>query len=156
MPSRISMRVRRFIDAQRVARLATVGGSGEPSAVPVCYVFDGRSVFSAIDEKRKRAAPHRLQRVRNIEVNPRVALLVDVYDEDWSQLAYVLIHGTATVLEPAGRSRALHARAIAALRRKYPQYRAMKLESRPVIRIKVMRVRAWSAGRNQPARVRPA
>jgi PPOX class probable F420-dependent enzyme len=142
MTTEIDAPVRRFIDAHRVARLATVDATGHPFVVPVCYALVGAEFFSAIDEKPKRAAPAHLQRVRNIEAHPQVALLIDDYSEDWSELAYVLVHGAAAVLHPPD---APHARAVAALRDRYPQYHAMRLETRPMIRIAVDRVRAWSA-----------
>jgi len=42
----------------------------QPLVVPVCYVFDGRACFSAIDAKPKRVGPRALRRVRNIADNP--------------------------------------------------------------------------------------
>ncbi|HTD48415.1 MAG TPA: TIGR03668 family PPOX class F420-dependent oxidoreductase [bacterium] len=125
----------------RVGRLATADAEGRPHVVPICFVLDGRNLYSAIDEKPKRAAPRRLRRVRNIEANPQVALVVDHYEEDWRRLRFVLISGTARVIA-AGQE---HARAVALLRQKYPQYRAMRLEERPVIKISPRRVAAWAA-----------
>jgi len=133
---------RRFVAAARVGRLATVSPGGAPHVVPVCFVLDGDDVYVALDEKPKRVAPERLRRVRNIRANPRVQLLADVYDEDWSRLAFVQADGRATLVQPGGPG---HARAIALLREKYPQYRDMALETRPVIAIVVERWRSWSA-----------
>jgi len=124
----------------RVGRLATADAKGRPHVIPVCFAFDGRHLYTAIDEKPKRAAPRRLRRVRNIEANPQVALVVDHYEEDWGRLRYVLVSGTARVIAD-GRE---HAAAIALLREKYPQYRAMRLEGRPVITISPRRVAAWA------------
>ena len=126
----------------RVGRLATAGAEGQPHVIPVCFVFDGRSIYSPIDEKPKRSLPRGLRRIRNIEANPRVALVVDHYEEDWRQLRYLLVMGSAQLLE-AGTE---HARAIALLREKYPQYRAMRLEEHPMIKITPRRVIAWEAG----------
>jgi len=125
----------------RVGRLATADAEGRPHVVPICFAFDGRHLYSAIDRKPKRAAPRRLRRVRNIEANPQVALVVDDYVEDWRRLRFVLISGTARVIA-RGRE---HARAIALLREKYPQYRGMRLEERPVIKISPRHVAAWAA-----------
>jgi PPOX class probable F420-dependent enzyme len=133
---------RRFVAAARVGRLATVSPGGAPHVVPVCFVLDGDDIYVALDEKPKRVAPERLRRVRNIRANPRVQLLADVYDEDWSRLAFVQADGRATLVQPGGPG---HARAIALLREKYPQYRDMALETRPVIAIVVERWRSWSA-----------
>lgn len=89
--------------------------------------------------------PRDLARVRDIGVRPRVAVLVDRWDEDWSRLAWVRLSGTATVLDPTDEHDAEHSRAIGLLRARYPQYATHDLESRPVIRVFVERVRGWSA-----------
>ena len=126
----------------RVARLGTADRAGQPLVVPVCYVFDGRACFSAIDAKPKRVAPRALRRVRNIADNPRVSLVVDRYDEDWSQLCWVIVQGRADILGE-GPERAL---AVDLLRAKYPQYRAMGLDrdTAIVIRISPERTTFWS------------
>ncbi len=69
----------------RVGRLATADATGQPLVVPVCYALDadGRHLYSAIDAKPKRT--RQLRRLRNIAANPRVSLVVDEYDEDWSR-----------------------------------------------------------------------
>ncbi len=132
----------------RVARLATADAQGRPHVVPICFVFDGRTIYSAIDTKPKRVTPHRLRRVRNVRANPHVALVVDEYQEDWRRLWYVLVLGVAVTLGPGGRE---HVEAVARLRRKYPQYRTMRLDDRPVLRITPRRVIAWTA-RRRPGR----
>jgi coenzyme F420-0:L-glutamate ligase/coenzyme F420-1:gamma-L-glutamate ligase len=134
----------RMLRRARVAHLATADREGRPHVIPVCLVSEGGVLYSAIDEKPKRASPRALRRVRNIEANPRVALVVDEYSEDWRRLRYVLVRGTAAVIDPGSEE---HARAIRRLRRKYPQYRAMRLEERPVLRITPQRVVAWAARR---------
>lgn len=130
---------RRFLREQRVARLATIRPDGQPHIVPICFAFDGRVLFTPIDEKPKRAAPTRLQRLKNIRANPRVAVLVDRYSEDWTKLAWVRVDGRARALH-RGRE---HARAIELLRAKYPQYREMDLETRPIIQVTITRVTSW-------------
>ncbi len=132
----------RFLATHRVARLATVNADGAPHIVPVVYAFDGKRVYIALDEKPKRVAPIQLKRVWNIAANPRVALLVDRYSEDWRKLAWLRVDGAARILR---RGKA-HTAAIALLRAKYPQYRRMKLEARPVIEIQVKRVVEWKVG----------
>jgi len=126
----------------RVGRLATADQRGHPYVIPICFVFDGRAIYSALDEKPKRVAARRLRRVRNIEVNPTAALVVDAYREDWRRLWYVLVLGPAAVIA-AGTPE--HLRAVGLLRRKYRQYRRMRLEDRPVLRISPRRVVSWSA-----------
>lgn len=139
--TRIPTRVARFLRKSRSGHLATVDAEGRPVAVPFAYVFDGKRLYSSIDEKPKRVPPARLARARNIERNPEVAVIVDHYEEDWSKLCFVLIRGRATLLK-SGKE---HARAIRLLRRKYPQYRAMRIEKRPIVRIIPWRVRDWAA-----------
>jgi len=131
-----------FIQAHRVARLATVDASGQPFVVPICYAFDGRVIYSALDEKPKNVAPAHLKRVRNIQANPHVALVIDEYAEDWSRLAYIQLRGRADLL-PVGTAE--HIAAIRLLRAKYPQYQAMAIDRQPVIRITPEAVVAWGA-----------
>ena len=126
--------------AARVARLATADRRGRPHVVPICFAVAGRRLYSPIDEKPKRAAPARLKRVRNILANPHVALVVDAYREDWRRLWYVLVFGTAEVIAPGT---AEHAPALRVLRRKYHQYRTMRLEERPVLGITPARIVTW-------------
>ena len=131
-----------FLASRRVGRLATVDASGQPQAVPICYVFDGVAISLVLDEKPKRVPATRLKRVRNILANPQVAVVVDDYAEDWSQLAYVLVQGRARLAEPGD---PVHAPTLALLVEKYPQYQAMALDDRPIIRVEVMAAMAWGA-----------
>ncbi len=132
-------REQRFIRRHRVAHLATVGADNQPSVIPICYVYDEPALFTPVDEKPKRRAPAELQRIKNIRANPYVDVVVDDYDEDWTRLAWVKLRGRARVLW-RGKE---HDRAIGLLRHKYPQYRAMKLEDKPIIRISIKRVTSW-------------
>lgn len=126
-----------LIDSSRVARLATVGFDGRAHLVPACYAqVDGRFVIS-VDEKPKRGGE--LARVRNIKRDPRVTLLIDHYDDDWSQLAWVRIDGMAAVF-PNGR---VEPEALAALRARYRQYHDMGLETLPLIVITPERCASW-------------
>ena len=130
----------------RIGRLATADRRGHPSVIPICFAYDGRAIYSAIDEKPKRVAAGRLRRVRNIEVNPAVALVVDAYREDWRRLWYVLVLGDAAVLAAGAPE---HLRATRLLRRKYRQYGTMRLEDRPVLKIIPRRIVSWSAASPQ-------
>jgi PPOX class probable F420-dependent enzyme len=132
--------VRRFVAKRRVGHLATADVSGKPHVVPVCFALLEDTVYIAIDEKPKRGEPLSLRRLRNIAQNPRVAVVVDVYDDaDWSRLGFVLAHASARILDEGDE----HARAIAALRDKYAQYRGMALEQRPVIAADIESSTAW-------------
>ena len=126
----------------RVARLATVDETGYPHVVPVCYATDGQAYYSAIDRKPKRTPPERLKRIRNIRANPRVALLIDHYEEDWRRLRFVLVQGRAELLQDGPEWET----ACGLLETKYPQYRAMPLaEAGLMIKITPERVVGWSA-----------
>ena len=110
--------------------------------VPIVFVLDGDRLYFPLDRKPKREDDwHMLRRVRNIETNGRVAIVVDRYDEDWSQLAWVLIEGIATILD-TGKERDA---AAAALERKYDQYKSGGLRDRPVVRVQIERAVQWSA-----------
>ena len=129
----------KFLKTQRVARLATADKAGVPHLVPVCFVLDGASFYIPLDAKPKRVAPLRLRRVRNIAENAEVSLLVDRYDEDWSQLGWVRLDGRAEVLLEGPE----HGEAHRLLRRRYPQYESMLPDAAPVILVRVHRVASW-------------
>ncbi|MDI3340086.1 MAG: TIGR03668 family PPOX class F420-dependent oxidoreductase [Sphaerobacter sp.] len=134
-----SARERAFIDRQRVGRLATVDPRGAPSVIPVCYAYDGMYFYTPIDEKPKRR-DRPLRRVRNVEATGRAALVIDRYTEDWSRLGWVHARGRAWLLHPGA---AGHAAAVALLRDRYPQYRAMALEAAPIIVLAPDRITSW-------------
>jgi PPOX class probable F420-dependent enzyme len=129
----------RFIRIARLAHLASADVKGQPHVIPVCFVFDGKYFYSPIDEKPKRTTPVKLKRVRNLQENAQTALVIDRYSEDWKNLAYVLVYGTAKILYRG----AAHAGAARRLRRKYPQYRHMAIHSRPMIQIRPVRWIFW-------------
>jgi PPOX class probable F420-dependent enzyme len=143
-----------FLDAQRVARLATTTPGGAPHVVPVCFARMGERLYVPIDAKPKRGDPRRLARLRNLHARPEAVLLVDHYADDWTQLRWLMIRATATILEAdeeigrtgraAGRERD---QALAALEARYPQYAAMGLASLglPTIALTPVGVTRWSA-----------
>ena len=130
-----------FIRDARTAHLATADKSGQPHVIPICFVFDGKQFYSPIDEKPKRIAPAKLKRLRNIAENPQVALVIDRYDEDWRKLGYALIFGKARILLSGEK----HQRAVKLLLGKYPQYRSMAIDERPMIVITPKRIVSWGA-----------
>lgn len=131
--------VKAVLARHRIAHLATADAGGQPHVVPICFVFAEGMLYSVIDRKPKRARPEHLRRVRNLRENPRVAVVMDTYAEDWSRLGYVLVEGTARLIK-AGPE---HATALRLLREKYPQYRPMQLDDRPVIAIAILRTVRW-------------
>ena len=121
--------------AARVARLATVGDTGAPHLVPIVFALAGDVIHSAVDAKPKR---HRaLRRLADVAHEPRVSVLADHYDDDWSRLWWVRADGVARVrdVSPEG---------LAALTAKYPQY-ADAPPAGPFLEITVRRWSAWAA-----------
>ena len=129
-----------FTNTQRVARLATADLDGHPHIVPVCYAFDGTRFYIPLDEKPKKFDESKLRRVRNILARHEASLLIDQYDDDWSRLGYVLIHGHARLMQSDD---SLHAQALVLLRERYIQYRNMMLEKHSVIIITPDIVTSW-------------
>ena len=127
----------RRVAAARVARLATVGPDGRPHAVPVCFVLEGDTVYSAVDRKPKRSTD--LQRLANVRAHPDAAILVDHYDEDWTTLWWVRLRGRARVLQTGDE----RARALTLLQEKYPQYREQPPDG-DVLALDVDEWRSWS------------
>jgi PPOX class probable F420-dependent enzyme len=137
-----------FLAAARTAVLATIDGGGLPRLVPICFVVvesPGLVLYSPLDEKPKRVHDmHDLARVRDILERPEVALLVDRWSEDWGRLGWLRLRGMADLVEPDDAAASdEHRTAVAALRRKYPQYASHDLEERPLIRIAVEGSRSW-------------
>ena len=130
-----------FIAQQRVARLATVDAQGQPHVLPIVYAFEGQRLYTPLDAKPKRVDPRQLQRVRNIQANPHVAVIIDAYAEDWNRLAWVQLRGEAMLVE----SGPVRARGVRLLEAKYDQYQQLPLAGRPVIVITVQRVTSWRA-----------
>jgi coenzyme F420-0:L-glutamate ligase/coenzyme F420-1:gamma-L-glutamate ligase len=131
-----------FLVRQRVARLATASGCGEPHVIPVCFAFDGRLIYIALDEKPKNVPVKRLKRVRNILENPHIAFIVDRFSEDWDLLAYVMVRGWAGLVEPGTGEQVT---AIQLLRGKYHQYERMSIKENPVLSIRPDRIASWGA-----------
>jgi PPOX class probable F420-dependent enzyme len=126
----------RFTEA-RSAYLATTGNDLLPHLVPVTFALVGDDVVFAIDGKPKTTT--HLRRLRNIGENPRVALLTDHYDDDWTRLWWVRVDGAATV-EPEGPART---GALDELAAKYPQYSADRPQG-SVVRVRIDRWTGWS------------
>jgi PPOX class probable F420-dependent enzyme len=131
---------RRRFALEPVARLATIRTDGRPHLVPIVFALDGETIYSAIDAKPK--ASNELARLRHIEANPAVSVLVDVYDNDWTRLWWVRADGVATVVVD-GPSREA---AVRALRAKYDQYADPNVALGASIVVTVERWVGWAAG----------
>ena len=130
-----------LLNRTRVGRLATADASGQPHVIPVVFATDGRKLYTPVDDKPKRVPTNQLKRVRNLLENPKVAFVVDDYDEDWTRLAWVLVKGTGKLVEKGE----AHAMGVSLLEEKYPQYQRMPLKDRPLIVITPSHVTNWTA-----------
>ena len=131
---------RRLVEHARVARLATIARDGHARLAPIVYASIGDALWSPIDGKPKRGGE--LARVRDVRRDPRVCVLVDGWDERWSQLWWVRIEGHARVVPAAAAPGPL-----AALAHKYPQYETVPTTdaSDQVLEIRVARRTTWAA-----------
>jgi PPOX class probable F420-dependent enzyme len=120
----------------RVARLATVNADGSPHLVPIVFALAGETLYSAVDAKPKRS--RRLRRIENARDRPRVAVLVDHYEDDWRLLWWVRLDGRARVLEGGEEAE----RALGLLTDKYEQYRR-GCAGLPVLAVDVQDWRGW-------------
>lgn len=124
-----------LLDETPVAHLGLLDEDGEPRVQPVTFARVGDRVVSAIDDKpKRRAVPARVERLRR---HPRAALTVDRYDADWTRLAWVQIIGDVTI-------EAVDPEALAALRRRYAQYRASP-PAGPFLNLRPVRLLYWCA-----------
>ncbi len=133
-----SEEMRSRIDGAMVARLATVGRDGRPHIVPITFALDDDTIYFAVDFKPKTTAD--LQRLRNIEANPSVSVLVDHYEDDWTKLWWVRVDGGARIVIDG----AVFEKGIALLTQRYAPYRSVR-PAGPVVAIAVERMTGWSA-----------
>jgi PPOX class probable F420-dependent enzyme len=143
----LSVAARELLSSARVAHLATSDQYARPHVVPIVFVWSDDVLYTPLDRKPKRDDDwHALRRVRNIETNGRVAVVIDRYDEDWSHLAWVMLEGVATILE-SGVERDAAATLLLA---KYAQYETLSLEGRPIVRVEIERASEWSSETPSP------
>jgi PPOX class probable F420-dependent enzyme len=120
--------------------LCTVHPERGVDAVPVTYAVDDDGYVGVPVDRVKPKSSSRLQRERNLEADPRAALLVEHWDRgDWSRLWWV----RAELRWLGDTADARTADLAARLARAYPQYR-----DQPFTRVLVMRVvgvTGWAA-----------
>ncbi|MGD9762878.1 MAG: pyridoxamine 5'-phosphate oxidase family protein [Candidatus Binatia bacterium] len=141
----LNTEAREFLDAHVVGHLATADSTGAPHVIPVCFARVDDRLYFVADEKAKRHGPLRLKRLANIRENPRAALVVDDYNEDWQRLAFLLLHLEAALVTDWDEYQV----ALSALRARYPAYRSMALapESHPMVRLTTVSHHLWRAAR---------
>jgi PPOX class probable F420-dependent enzyme len=128
---------RELLATERVARLAFLDDRDRPRVLPVTYALEAGAVWSAIDEKPKRAAEP--ARVRYLRRRPEAALCVDRYSDDWTRLAWVQLLGRISIV-PVDESPS----ALEALADRYGPYRE-RTPPGPLLRLSVERALSWRA-----------
>jgi PPOX class probable F420-dependent enzyme len=122
-----------------VARLATIGSAGAVDLVPITFAWHATTLVTAVDHKPKQT--RQLQRLDNIARDPRVTVLIDHYSDEWSELWWVRLRGTAAVIHDGPP----FTEAIARLVAKYPRQYGGQPPAGPVIEVDVNDVRVWRA-----------
>jgi PPOX class probable F420-dependent enzyme len=133
--------------AGRVARLATIEPDGRAHLVPIVFVLDGETLYTAVDAKPKRS--RRLRRTENARERPDVVVLVDHYEDDWTRLWWVRLRGRARVLDDGDEAE----RALRLLTEKYEQYRGERPRP-PVLAVDIHEWYCWDASEHHPGRYR--
>ena len=136
-PTEVVAWANELLETARVGRLGLVDEEGAPRVLPVTFAVAEGRIWSAIDDKPKRAAePARLRFLRR---DPRAALTVDRYSDDWEELAWVQVLGSVRILDVAE-----GAAGMAALREKYGQYREQSPPG-PLLALEPERYLWWRA-----------
>ena len=128
---------RELLATARVGHLGLVDSDDRPRVLPVTFALAEGSLWSAVDWKRKRSPEP--ARVRFLRRRPEAALTVDLYDDDWSRLAWVQVLGRVDVLEAANGAAGLEA-----LVSKYQPYRD-RPPAGPLLRLAPARALCWRA-----------
>jgi PPOX class probable F420-dependent enzyme len=130
---------RELLETARVGHLGLLDADDRPRVLPVTFALAEEALWSAVDDKPKRAPGEELARVRWLRRRPDAALTVDLYDDDWSRLAWTQVLGRVEVLDPADGAAGLDA-----LVTKHPQYRE-RVPAGPLLRLTPARALAWRA-----------
>jgi PPOX class probable F420-dependent enzyme len=128
----------RRLGEARVGHLATADSEATPHVVPFVFALEGETLYWAVDQKPKRSKD--LKRLANIRQNPRVEVVVDSYDEDWTKLWWVRASGRARILDPGEEQ----GRALFLLSERYGQYLTAPPDG-PVVAIDLDRISGWEA-----------
>lgn len=129
---------RERVRTAKVARLATIDPDGRPHLVPIVFVLEGETLYTAVDAKPKRS--RRLRRIENARARSDVALLFDHFEDDWTRLWWIRLRGRARVLDGGPEAE----RALQLLTEKYEQYRRER-PGLPVLAVDIREWRRWDA-----------
>jgi PPOX class probable F420-dependent enzyme len=127
-----------LLETEPVAHLGLLDESGRPRVLPVTFALSEGRIWSAVDQKPKRSGGE-LARVRFLRRDPRAALTVDRYSDDWKRLAWVQVLGEIEIV-PVGEAHG----ALEILNAKYPQYRQAPPPG-PFLSLQPQRCLSWFA-----------
>jgi nitroimidazol reductase NimA-like FMN-containing flavoprotein (pyridoxamine 5'-phosphate oxidase superfamily) len=132
---RLKKSIAAWFDRERICRVATANSQGMPHLVPVCQVVvDGKIYFASASDGRK---------ALNLAENPRLAVTVDLYSDDWSHIKGATVQGRTRLYDKGPRFRKIRA----LLYRKYPQYsREAALDESDSVVVEVTPVRVFTWG----------
>jgi len=99
-----------FIKSQGVARLATVNPDGMPHNVPICPVWERGKLYLGTEKGARK--------MKNIQVNPKAAIVFDVYRDNWKSLQGVMLQCVARIVDDPTEFKKIRRK----LYTKYPQY----------------------------------
>jgi PPOX class probable F420-dependent enzyme len=118
--------------------LATTHVDRGADLVPVCFVTDGEFVAVPVDTVKPKASTD-LQRLRNLDADPRATILCDHWDnDDWTQLWWV----RATLIR-TDTDADLPGPWEAPLRAKYHQYAGQSFAA--IIVFRITDISGWAA-----------
>jgi PPOX class probable F420-dependent enzyme len=141
----VDKKILKLITSARIEHLATASCNLQPYVTPVVFILQENNIFIPLDDKPKTISVKELKRVKNIEENPKVLFLVDHYEEDWTNLWFVMIIGTATLVEMNERtekSRKEISKIHTKFLKKYSQYNKISVGNF-YIRIKIDKTKYW-------------
>ena len=132
-----------LLESSRIARLGLVDEAGHPRVLPITFALATDRIWSAVDEKPKRARTAELARVRFLRHDPRAAITVDRYSENWLELAWVQVLGPIRIVDAGETAEA--ALGAASLADKYEPYRESPPPG-PLLALEPERCICWRAG----------
>jgi nitroimidazol reductase NimA-like FMN-containing flavoprotein (pyridoxamine 5'-phosphate oxidase superfamily) len=134
MGVRLRKAIAKLLTRERVCRVATIGAGGRAHVVPVCHVLADEKVYFGTGSNSQKA--------RNLKANPHLAVLVDLYSEEWRFLRGVMVQGTARLIQRGPEFRKIRA----LLYEKYPQYpddSALDESDDIIVEVTPVRIAAW-------------
>ena len=126
-----------LLERARVGRLGLLDLQGAPRVLPVTFAVAEGRIWSAIDRKPKRAEDP--ARLRFLRADPRAALTVDRYSDDWQDLAWVQVLGRMEIVRAEDGAAGLEV-----LREKYEPYRE-EAPPGPLLALRPERYLWWRA-----------